>query len=205
MAITKRLDMLQMLERFIEPTVEHMGPQFTTHEYVEKLRELVPADYAHDLTLCTLEYGFPQSLALLHKAIANKLRKSERVKVTGTKKSRNVRANRHRILVWQRLDTRRPSQPARLAPARRRPTSRASRAASPRPAAPPMTGSQLRAARLARSWTETELARRAGVSLAAVSRWERGERRITWPAYEALCGALRTAATKARPRRRELQ
>lgn len=176
-----------MLERWIEPVVRYMRPEFTSHDYIEKLREVYPADYAHDLALCTLEQGFPQSLAVLHRAITNRLRKSDRVKVIGTKESRDIRGNTHETLLWRRLDARRPPRGPRREPVRSR------RKASQRPPPPAMTGAQLREARQALGWTKTDLARRAGVSLAAVSRWERGERRMAWPASEAIHDALEAA------------
>jgi DNA-binding XRE family transcriptional regulator len=173
-----------MLERWIEPAVRYMRPEFTTHDYIEKLREVYPADYAHDLALCTLEQGFPQSLAVLHRAIIGKLRKSDRVMVIGTKESRDIRGNTHETLLWRRLDARRPPPKPQRGPTPSR------RKASQRPRPPAMTGSELREARLALGWTKTDLARRAGVSLAAVSRWEAGERRMQWPASEAVQNAL---------------
>ena len=181
----KRRPIILMLERWIEPTVRYLRPEFSTHDYIEKLRQVYPADYAHDLALCTLQHGFPLSLQVLHRAIIGQLRKSDRVEVIGTKESRDIRGNPHRTLLWRRLDARRPPRGPRPMPGGRR--------ASQKPRPPPMTGAQLQEARLARGWTKTELARRAGVSLAAVSRWERDERRMQWPATEALRNALRAA------------
>lgn len=180
----KTRPVLLMLERRIEPPVRHMRPEFTTHDYIEKLREVYPADYAHDLALCTLEQGFPQSLAVLHRAITEKLRKSERVQVIGTKESRDIRGNTHETLLWRRLDARRPPPRPQRGPVPSK------RKASQRPRPAGMTGAQLREARLALGWTKTELARRAGVSLAAVTRWEAGQRHMAWPASEAVRSAL---------------
>jgi len=185
--MSQALPVLLMLEGWIEPAVRHMGPEFTTHEYIEKLREICPTDYAHDLALCTLRYGFPQSLAVLHKTIVTKLRKLGQVQVVDRKESRDIRGNKHETLVWRRLDARRPLRRLRE-PLRPRASSggRSQRAIAP----PPMTGSQLQEARAAVGWTQTELARRAGVSPAAVSLWERDKRRMTWPTYETLQRAL---------------
>src|SRR3989304_3781431 len=33
---------LLILDRWIEPAVRHMRPEFTTHDYIEKLREVYP-------------------------------------------------------------------------------------------------------------------------------------------------------------------
>lgn len=183
--MAKTRAVLLMLERWVEPAVRYMRPEFTTHDYIERLREVYPADYAHDLALCTLEQGFPQSLAVLHRAITAQLRKSERVEVIGTKESRDIRGNTHETLLWRRLEARRPPPGPRRGPVQSR------RKASQRPRPPAMTGDQLREARLALGWTKTELARRAGVSLAAVTRWEAGERRMSWPASEAVQNALK--------------
>lgn len=112
MAMPETRPVLLMLEQAIELTVRHMRPEFTTHDYIEKLREVCPSDYAHDLALCTVEHGFPQSLAVLHRAIIMQLRKSDRVEVIGSRESRDIRGNTHRTLLWRRLDARRP--PTRL-------------------------------------------------------------------------------------------
>lgn len=203
-----------MLDRWIEPTVRHLGQEFTTHEYIERLREICPADYAHDLALCTLKQGFPQSLAVLHKAIVEQLRALDCVKVVGTKESRDIRGNKHQTLVWQRLDSRRPRRKLREPFHSVRRTE--GRPPSPARTPPPrMTGAQLQEARLGLGWNKTELARRAGVSLAAVSRWERDERRMGWPTFKAMQRALQAGQAQrerairqgrpwppARPRRR---
>lgn len=190
MAKKKTRPALLMLDRWLEPAIRYMRPEFTTHSYIERIREVYPADYAHDLALCTLEQGFPRSLAVLHRAIVERLRKSDRIAVIGTKESRDIRGNPHRTLLWRRLDARRPPPRPRSEPVPGR------RKASQRPPPAPMTGAQLREARLALGWTKTELARRAGVSLAAVSRWEAGERRMTWPASEAVQNALKAARSR---------
>jgi DNA-binding transcriptional regulator YiaG len=195
--MAQALPVLLMLERWIEPVVRHMGPEFTTHDYIEKLRELYPADYAHDLALCTLGYGFPQSLGVLHKAIATHLRALDCVETIGNKESRDIRGNKHRALVWRRLDNRRPSERPRepvrsKAKQRLRPPTRQTQMS------PSITGAELRAARTALGWTQTELARRAGVSLAAVSLWERDKRRMMWPTYEAVQSALQAGHSAVR-------
>ena len=186
---------LLMLERSIERAVRYMSPQFTTHDYIERLREVYPAEYAHDLAICTQEQGFPQSLAVLHRAISEKLRGSDRVEVTGTKESRDIRGNSHETLLWRRLDAYRPPRRVRRVP------EPSKRSGNRRPPPPAMSGDQLREARTARGWTKTELAHRAGVSLAAVSRWERDERRMTWPASEAIQNALQGPAQAEKLRR----
>lgn len=180
---------LLMLEQQIERTARHMRPEFTTHDYIEKLRDVYPADYAHDLAVCTLERGFPQSLAIVHKAITDKLRWSDRVEAIGTKESRDIRGNSHRTLLWRRLDAR------RAPPTRRRQEFRSRRKASDGPAPPAMTGAELQEARESAGLTKSELARQAGVSLSAVTRWEANERHMGPVAAEALHNALGSGHT----------
>lgn len=176
---------LLMLDRWLDVAVGHMPSEFSTHDFVEKLREFYPADYAHDLAVCTVREGFPASLAVLHQAIAIRLRRSERVRSIGLKSDRNIRGNRHASLVWNRLDARAPSRRPRIVrvrPKGQKPVRQ--------PLRPTLNGNQLEAARLARGWTQAELARRAGVSLSAVNRWECGERRMTDYSYSLIKRAL---------------
>jgi len=62
------------------------------------------------------------------------------------------------------------------------------RVITPRPRKPAMSPEELREFRLARGWNQTELARRIGVSSAAVSLWEAGRRAIPQPVALALKG-----------------
>lgn len=109
-----------MLERWIELAVSHMDRQFSTHQFIEKLRELYPADYAHDLSVCTLDVGFPTSLNVLHQAIAIKLGRSGRVAMVGKKESRSIRGNKHLAVLWERLDESRIGRPREPADTRKR-------------------------------------------------------------------------------------
>ncbi len=183
--MSKTRPVLLMLEQRIERTTRHMRPEFTTHDYIERIRDVYPADYAHDLAVCTLERGFPQSLAIVHRAVTDKLRRSGRVEAIGTKESRDIRGNSHRTLLWRRLDAKRAPQ------TRRRQAFRGRRRASDRPPPPPpMTAAELQEARESAGLTKSELARRAGVSLSAVTRWEANERHMGPVAAEALHNAL---------------
>ncbi|MCH7837946.1 MAG: helix-turn-helix transcriptional regulator [Chloroflexi bacterium] len=192
MALKKLRQTILMLDLCIAPTVRYMGPEFTSHDFIDKLREIYPADYAHDLALGTQKHGFPLSLQVLHRAVVARLRRSDRVDVIGKKGSRDLRGNPHPTLVWRRLDSRRPPR-KRGVPVPFEPK------VAP-PPAPTMSGGQLREARLARGWTKTELSLRAGVSLAAVSRWERDERRMGRGSYAAIQAALKQKGRRIRRR-----
>ena len=111
---------LMMLDRWIELAVSRMDRQFSTHEFIEKIRELYPVDYAHDLAVCTLDVGFPKSLGVLHQAMAIRLRRSGRVAMVGRKESRDLRGNKHLAVVWERLDEARLSRPREPGDTRKR-------------------------------------------------------------------------------------
>jgi DNA-binding XRE family transcriptional regulator len=206
-----------MLKGWVEPVISGMAPSFSTHEFIEQVRELCPADYAHDLAVCTAEHGFPVSLAVLHRAIVDDMKSSGRVRAIGTKESRDVRGNKHQTMIWKRLDDRsgpsrprergslpRPRTPRRRAAPRERkaPPGPPKRLEPLRPLPYPTPGDALAAVRRARGWTMSELAQRAGVSLAAISRWERDERRMSRRTYEAVRKALGVAAARGRKRPR---
>jgi transcriptional regulator with XRE-family HTH domain len=50
---------------------------------------------------------------------------------------------------------------------------------------------RIRELRFRQGWTRSDLARRAGVSVRTVQRWEEGEYRPRVETFEALCRALR--------------
>ncbi len=190
---------LLMLDRWIEHAVRRMPHEFSSHDFIEMLESAYAASYAHDLALCTVRRGFPQSLAVLNKAITDKLRTLDNVKVIGEKESRNIRGNKHKTLVWRRLDSRRARTKLHD------PVLRIGAGARQAPeGGRPMTGAQLREARVARGWTQTELARRSGLSLASMTRWENGQRNMSWESFEAIREALekgRSAGRKEAARR----
>ena len=55
-----------------------------------------------------------------------------------------------------------------------------------------LLGEQLKAARLAKTWTQKELAERAGISISMVSAVERGQRNVTIETLAAIATALRS-------------
>ena len=54
----------------------------------------------------------------------------------------------------------------------------------------PTFAARLAALRAERGWSQDQLARQAGVSVAAVSGWEQGRREPGWKAVQALAAAL---------------
>ena len=55
-----------------------------------------------------------------------------------------------------------------------------------------LLGEQLKAARLAKTWTQKELSERAGISISMVSAVERGQRNVTIETLAAIATALQS-------------
>lgn len=58
-------------------------------------------------------------------------------------------------------------------------------------------GDWLRNRRVARKWTQAQLARRVGTEFSSISRWERGANKPTLEQFAELCVALEASADDA--------
>lgn len=169
-----------MLEQRIVPAARRMPLEFSSHQYIERIRQLYPADYAHDLAVCTVERGFAKSLAVMHRAITDSLQLSGLVSTVGSKRSKDLHGNKHQTLLWRR---RRPDRTKIEAPL------------------PLMTGSELKQARLAKGWTIADLARASGLTATTIRRWEHGRLGMRRSSFDAIRRALRLRRRIPKPRK----